>query len=110
MHRNQAGFIRDKTMDDNFTSIPNYDKQNHPFCIFKKVLVYKKAHCPVPPCINVLFPDIQVTCAWIGPHKSQKNKESSAMPGNAAFMKWLNDHDLTIELFHQVNIQIFWRV
>ena len=24
------------------------------------------------------------------------------MPGNAAFMKWLNDHDLTLELFDQV--------
>jgi len=23
------------------------------------------------------------------------------MPGNAAFMKWLNDHDLTVELFHE---------
>jgi len=44
----------------------------------------------------------KVTCAWIGPHKSQKNKESSAMPGNAAFMKWLNDHDLTVQLFHDV--------
>jgi len=44
----------------------------------------------------------KVTSAWIGPHKSEKNKESVAMAGNPVFMKWLADHSLNIDEFHKV--------
>ena len=44
----------------------------------------------------------KVTSAWIGPHPHEKNKESVAMAGNLYFVKWLKDHNLTVEEFHRV--------
>jgi len=41
----------------------------------------------------------KVTSAWIGPHPHEKNKESAAMAGNPHFMKWLQEHNLTIDIF-----------
>lgn len=44
----------------------------------------------------------KVTSAWIGPHPHEKNKESAAMAGNPHFMKWLGEHNLTVDKFRQV--------
>ena len=44
----------------------------------------------------------KVTSAWIGPHPHEKNKESVAMAGNLYFVKWLKEHNLTVEEFYNV--------